>query len=118
MWAQHAMAGFLPVACYPCHAGDFLKDSDRRWPSEAWRLRRLLRQMIGRPAVGARRAFNAFLRPFSNDALSSTQTGSAALCKAGGRRSGRLWRLTRIRRRKFNYFCKKCGKTDGGKFDK
>ena len=39
MWAQHAMAGFLPVACYPCHAGDFLKASDRRWPSETWRLR-------------------------------------------------------------------------------
>jgi hypothetical protein len=37
MWAQHAMAGFLPIACYPCHAGDFLKNCNSRGPSESWR---------------------------------------------------------------------------------
>ena len=34
-----------------------------------------MRQTIGRPAVGARRAFNAFLRSFSNDALKQHANG-------------------------------------------
>lgn len=39
------------------------------------------------------------------------------LCDPGGRRAGRLWRLTWVRRRELNKSCTKYGKSDDRKFE-
>ena len=68
-----------------------MKASDRRWPSETWRLR---------------------ASDVSDDwsARSVMRSWRAAL--------GAIVAIAPDQAAKIQLFCKKCGKTDGGKFDK